>query len=183
MYFPWIQETTTLFLDSTFQSILFFEILIYREGDHPVIAESDVIIEKCESKSETNTLIKLSADGRLNTTSTRIDFTKEDWYEQFQQIISYLDSVQSLDENDLTTWWSQQNGFSEIRPYQDYAILTNACTSFPFASVNLFEEKRGSVTSKAKKFNKGNDFYCRQYTNGHQQLFPLLFSSNIFIYR
>ena len=142
-----------------------FEILICREENRIETLESILSTDKCESKSETNPLIKLSTDGHLNTTATRIDFTREDWYEQFQQIVSYLDSVQSLDENDLTAWWSQQNGYSGIRPFRDYAILTNACTSFPFASVHLFEEKRGSVTSKAKQFNKGNDFYCMFQAN------------------
>lgn len=143
----------------------FFCIFICR-GENPLeSAESIVATKKIESKSESKPLIQLSTDGRLNTTATRIDFTKEDWYEQLQQIISYLDSVSTLDESDLTTWWSQQNGFSEIRPYRDYAILTNACTSLPFASVYLFEENKGSVTSKAKQFNKGNDFYCRYNHN------------------
>lgn len=119
-----------------------------------------------DAKESTHTdqspsIVVFLPDGSLNTTATRIDFSREDWYQQFLEIRDALSTIRNLNEENLTRWWSQQNGFSEIIPFKDYALLTNACTTYPFASVKLFEKTQGDVTSKAKPFNKGNDFYCR----------------------
>ena len=117
--------------------------------------------------------VKRRPDGTIDTILNRIDFGKDDWYEQFQFFRELLASTPSLDEKDTQQWWtkyvpyvlrslfitSRSNGETEGRFTKTYAILTNACVLPPNHQIQLFGERGSSVPTAARKTLGSPDFY------------------------
>ena len=117
--------------------------------------------------------VKRRSDVTIDTMLNRIDFGKDDWYEQFQFFRELLASTPSLDEKDTQQWWteyvppifrslfviSRSNGETEGRFTKTYAILTNACVLPPNHQIQLFGERGSSVPTAARKTLGSPDFY------------------------
>ena len=54
----------------------------------------------------------------------------------------------------------RMHGMSDARLYEDYALLTNACSISPYAAIILSEERSGTIRRNASQLFNMKDFYC-----------------------
>ena len=99
-------------------------------------------------------------DGTLDLAKNRIDFAKENWYEQFQYYRELLARQNTLNTEELEAWWRKSDGETEGRFTVNYAILTNACIIPPDNLVVLHGDKGKKAIKEARETLKTKDFYC-----------------------
>lgn len=52
------------------------------------------------------------------------------------------------------------HGMTDAKLYEDYALLTNACSISPYSALILSEEHTGTIRRNASKLFNMKDFYC-----------------------
>ena len=82
--------------------------------------------------------VAYNKDGTLDLTANRIDFMKDDWYQQFQYYRELLAGQFTV----------------------NYAIVANACLNPPDNNVILYGDGGKEVLEKARSVLKTKDFYC-----------------------
>ena len=120
-------------------------------------------------------------DGTLDLAKNRIDFAKENWYEQFQYYRELLAQQGTLNTEELEAWWRKSDGETEGKFTVNYAILTNACINPPDNLVVLHGDKGKEAIKEARETLKTKDFYCgkelsfssRSQSRGHARPAPL----------
>lgn len=110
--------------------------------------------------NDTDELIRINREGRINTTTTRIDFQREDWYEQFLRIREFI----------ANTSFSSFRSFSPLdrrsfstKLTKDYAILHDACVRFPYLSLVVYEKESGTLLKEVTTRFGMKDFYCHHF--------------------
>ena len=119
-------------------------------------------------------------DGTLDLAKNRIDFAKENWYEQFQYYRELLAQQGTLNTEELEAWWRKSDGETEGKFTVNYAILTNACINPPDNLVVLHGDKGKEAIKEARETLKTKDFYCggempfssRSQSRGHARPAP-----------
>lgn len=132
--------------------------------------EETVLPEKIPEEKEKRNPIVYNENGLIDTTKTRIDFTKETWYEEFLEIREALGKFNGTSEEAINerikSYYliyhstSSLDGFSEAELTYSYAVIQNACIQRPFGSIMLFEKIKGAIKSRSVKDFKMKDFYC-----------------------
>lgn len=102
-----------------------------------------------------------SKDGTLDLSANRIDFMKDNWYQQFQYYRELLAHQDRKDAASLQKWLEECKGESDGEFTVNYAIVTNACLNPPDNNVILHGDGGKKTLEKAKHILKTKDFYCR----------------------
>ena len=104
--------------------------------------------------------VAYNKDGTLDLTANRIDFMKDDWYQQFQYYRELLAGQKRMDSSSLQKWWEECKGESDGQFTVNYAIVANACLNPPDNNVILYGDGGKEVLEKARNVLKTKDFYC-----------------------
>ena len=124
--------------------------------------------------NDTDELIRVNEEGRVNTTTTRIDFQREDWYDQFLRIQEFIantsfstfHSFSLFDRSSFSSFHSfslfDRSSFPTMLT-KDYAILRDACVRFPSLSLVVHEKESGTLLKEVSTRFKMKDFYCHPF--------------------
>lgn len=111
--------------------------------------------------NDTDELIRINREGRINTTTTRIDFQREDWYDQFLRIREFIANT-SFSSFHASSPFDRRSFSTKLT--KDYAILHDACVRFPYLSLVVYEKESGALLKEVTTRFGMKDFYCNQFS-------------------
>lgn len=100
--------------------------------------------------------------GNVNTRENRIDFSKPNWYAQFQYYRDLLGKQSSLEE-ELEELAKRSGEESDGLLSPNYGIFSNACINHISRCINLYGKTGKTLPERIHHRFRSNDFYCEFY--------------------
>ena len=106
--------------------------------------------------------VVLDYSGNVNTRENRIDFSKSNWYAQFQYYRDLLGKQSSLEE-ELDELAKRSGEESDGLLSLNYGIFSNACINRESRCINLYGETGKTLPERIRHRFQSNDFYCESF--------------------